>query len=238
MSARVGAGAVLCVAVLGMSGCQSIVSGTTEPSQVRFVDTSVDAPPLDLYVNGTGAAYSLGYATFSSYVDVTPGASLVSANRANSSQAVVNAHTALLSGRQYTAVVSNHLGNLQESLYPDVAPSTEPGMISVRVLDEADTSPLDVYLVPTAGSLALSSPLASGLGYMSATGYEHLAANTTYTVAALPAHALPSAASVVTVSGVTVTGAPGAVRTVVLADSSKIEGRSVYAFVLNDSETE
>lgn len=233
---RLAAAVIAAVAVLGLSGCQSMVGSSTESAQVRFIDTSVDSPALDLYVNGNGAAYSLGYATFSSYIPVTPGTSLISANRANTGQALVNAHAALAAAHQYTAVVSSRLGSLQEKIYPDLTPAAVPGMLSVRVLNEADGAPLDVYLVPGSGSLASAAPLASGLSFTGATGYEHIAANTAYTVAAIPAGAAPSAANAVTVSGITLTGGSGAVRTVVLSDLAGADGKGVYGFVLDDGE--
>lgn len=235
--ARLWGGAAVCAMVAGLSGCQSIVANTTDAAEVRFVDTSVDAPAVDLYVNGSGAAYNLSYGTFSSYVAVIPGASQISANRANTGQVLTNAHAALAGAHQYTAVVSNHLGSLQENIYPDASPAPVSGMISVRVLNEADTAPLDVYLVPGSSALALASPVVSDLSYTSDDGYVRLPANTTYTVFAIPAGAVPTAANAVTVGGITVTGSSGAVRTLVLSDAAKIEGKAVFGFVLDDSET-
>lgn len=237
MLVRAAAGAVLCGTVLGLSGCQIIAANTPDAALVRFVDTSVDAPALDVYVNGTGVAYNLGYATFSSYVPVSPGTREISANRVNTGQALINAHATLAGARQYTAVVSNRLGSLQENIYPDIPPAQVPGMISVRLLNAADTGPLDVYLVPGSSSLASSSPVVSNLPYTGEAGYVHLAAGTSYLVIAVPAGASPTAASAVTVSGITLSGSAGAVRTVVLSEAQKPGGKTVYGFVLDDSET-
>ena len=228
----------LCAAVAGLPGCQSIVANTTDAAQVRFVDTSVDAPPLDMYVNGSGAAYNLSYGTFSTYMGVIPGAAQITANRASTGQALISAHAALSGSHLYTAIISNHVGSLQENIYPDVLPATVPGTLAVRVLNAADTSPLDVYLVPNLNALALASPVASNLSYTAEAGYVHLPANGTYMVVAVPAGAVPTIANAVTVSGITLTGGPGAVRTLVLSDAAKIDGKAVFGFVLNDSETE
>jgi hypothetical protein len=168
---------------------------------------------------------------------VNPGSYQISANRANTGQVLINAHAALAGAHQYTAVISNHLGSLQENIYPDAVPATVTGSIAVRVLDEADRGALDVYLVPNTGSLALSSPFVNALGYTADSGYFHAAANMNYTVVAVPAGAAPTPASAVSATGVVVGGSSGAVRTVVLSDGLKAEGKGVNAFVLDDSET-
>ena len=234
--ARLTGGALLCVGVAALSGCQSIVANTTEAAQVRFVDTSVDAPAMDLYVNGTGAAYNLEYGTSSSYVGVIPGTAQISAERANTGQVLINAHASLAGSHQYTAVVSNRLGSLQENIYPDALPPTIPGMLSVRVLNVADSGPVDVYLVPGLNALPMASPIASNLSYTGEAGYVHLSANTSYTVVVFPAGAAPTAANAISVSGITVAGSSGAVRTLVLSDAAKIQGKAVFGFVLDDSE--
>ncbi len=200
------------------------------------MDTSLDAPPLDLYVNSTGAAYHLENATFSSYVAVVPGAYQIRANKANTGQVLVDAHATLAGAHQYTAVISHRLGSLQENIYSDTPPAALAGTMAIRVINAADTGPLDVYVIPSAASLGLASPVASGLGYAGDAGYARLQASTSYTVLAVPSGVAPTLASAVTVSGTTLSGGSGAVRTVVLSDAAKIDGKGVYAFVLDDSE--
>jgi hypothetical protein len=235
-SVRLLSGVALVCAPLGLSGCQSIVANTPDAAEVRFVDTSLDAPAVDVYVNGTGVAFNLGYATFSSYVPVTPGSSQISATKANTGQTLVAAHAALAGAHQYTAVVSNRLGSLEENIYPDVAPAVVPGTLSVRVLDAAEAGAVDVYLLPPPGG-GQATAIAKNLGYPGDAGYEHIPAGVSYTVLAVPAGAAPTTANALAGSGVTVSGAPGAARTVVLSEAQRGEAKRMYAFVLDDFET-
>lgn len=230
--------AALCAVALGLTGCQSITADSPDAAQIRVVDTSTDAPGLDLYLNGNGTAYNLGFATATSYIPVTPGEYRISANRANTSQALVTARATLGGTRQYTALVSNTLNNLQETVYPDMNAPAPPGMISVRVLHAASgMGSVDVYLVPIAGSLATTAPLVRDLGYAGGGAYVNLPANTAYTVAAVPTGVHPATAGAsTTLSNVSVSGGSGAVRTVVISDA-QLGGKGLYGFVLKDFDT-
>ncbi len=229
------AGAVLFVGSAGVSGCGSMMVNATE-AQVRFADTSVDAPALDVYLNGTGAAYNLGFATFSSYVPVMAGTYQFSANRANTGQALASGRAALVSGHQYTAVVGNRLGELQEHIYPDALPPAIAGTIAVRVLNEVEGGPMDVYLVPNAGLLASASPVATNLAYSANAGYARVPSNGSYVAFVVPAGSSPLANGAVKVSGANLSGGSGTARTLILTEAAK-EGKAVYGIVLEDAET-
>ena len=234
---RVAAAGALCVAALGLSGCQSITADSPDAAQVRFVDASLDAPALDLYLNTSGAAYNLSFGTVTSYVAAGPGEYRISANRANTTQALVNAKASLGATRQYTAVVSNTVGNLQETIYPDAHAPAPAGMLAVRVLNAAATAgPVDVYLVPAGGSAAASTPLVRNLGYTGNGGYVDVPGGGSYAVEVVPAGTAPGAGNGALLSGVSVTGSSGAVRTVVLGDA-QAGSKGLNGFVLEDFDT-
>src|SRR5579875_3285466 len=103
---RVLPGAALCLAMTALSGCGSVgFDSSLSAAQVRFVDVSPGSPEMDFYVNGTGAAYSVGYANFTSYLPVSPGFVSVSAHRAGSGAPLAGAEMNLAGGQQYTAVL-------------------------------------------------------------------------------------------------------------------------------------
>ncbi len=228
----------LCVAALGMSGCQSITADSAESAQVRFVDMSVDAPALDLYLNGNGAAYNLSFGTVTSYVAVSPGEYHINANRGSTAQALVNTRAALGGTRQYTAVVSSALGSLQETVYPDANAPAPAGMEAVRVLHAAaDAGPIDVYLVPSTGSGTASTSLVRDLSYTGGGSYIDVPAAASYAVAVVPAGVTLAAANGGLLNGVSVNGASGAVRTIVLSETPQRSGKGLYGLVLNDFDT-
>lgn len=227
--------AALSVGSVGISGCGSMMVNATE-AQVRFVDTSVDAPALDVYLNGVGAAYNLGFATYSSYLPVSAGTYQFSANRANTGQALVSGRAALVSGHQYTAVVASRLGSLQEHIYADAVPPAVTGTIAVRILNEVEGAPVDVSLVPNAGLLATTAPVATGLGYGSSAGYIRIPSNGSYVAYVAPTGSASLATGTVKVGGASVSGASGSARTLILTEAAR-EGKGLYGFVLEDAET-
>ena len=229
---------VLLAGALGLSGCQSITADSLNAAQVRFVDASVDAPALDFYLNGGGSAYNLSFGTVTSYVAAGTGESRISANRANTAQTLASARASLVGTRQYTAVVSNTLGSLQETIYPDANAPAPAGMISIRILNEAaGLGPVDVYLVPNSGSLTTTAPLVRDLGYTGNGGYLDVPAGASYSVTVLAAGAATSSANGGLTSGVSVNGPSGAVRTVVLSDAQIATGKRLDGLVLDDFET-
>lgn len=225
----------LSLGVLGGSGCGSMMVSATE-AQVRFADISVDAPALDVYLNGTGAAYNLGFATYSSYLPVSAGTYQFSANRANTGQALVSGRAALVSGHQYTAVVGNRLGTLQEHIYVDATPPAIAGTIAVRILNEVEGAPADVYLVPKAGLLSSAAPVAAGLAYGASAGYTRVTSNMSYGVFLVPTGSSPMGAGVMKVGGASVSGGSGTARTLILTEAAK-DGKGLYGLVLEDLET-
>ncbi len=223
--------AALWASSLGLTGCSNMTPNSTE-AQVRFADISADAPALDVYLNGTGAAYNLGYATYSSYLPVEAGAYQFSANRANTGKALTGGRANLLSGHQYTAVVGNRLGELREHIYPDVVPAPIAGTIAVRILNEVEGGPVDVYLVLNASLLASAAPAATNLAYATNAGYLRVPANASYAIFVAPAGSAPTGGAV-KVSGVSVSGGSGTARTLILTEAAK-EGKGLYGVVLED----
>ena len=138
--------------------------------------------------------------------------------------------------RQYTAVVNSRLSSLGTTLYTDTPPTVQPGMLAVRILNELEGAPVDVYLLPNGSSPATASPAVTGLAFTGDGGYLHVPASGSYALAVVRTGAGSNITPAISVSGVRVTGEPGAVRTVVLTESPVGGGKGVYAFVLNDGD--
>ena len=237
--ARLRVWAALCLgSSLLLSGCQSlnISASTSEAAQIRFVDTSIDAPGLDLYLNGTGAAFNLSFSTSTSYVPLAPGSYDIAAQRSKSGQALAITHAALAAGRNYTALVTHPLSGLAQVLYEDQSVAAAPGTVALRVLDEAALPiAVDIYVssVHSTPSGAGHSLIVAGLRAGGNSGYISLPAATNLLVTVVPAGSMPTA-STSPLGSTTVLASSGAVRTVVLADSQQKPGKAVYAFALTD----
>ena len=227
------AGAVLALGTMpALSGCGSMgMDGSMAAAQVRFVEISPGAPEMDFYVNGTGEAYGVGYANYTSYLPVVPGAVVISANRAGTGQTLGTAGGVLSPGRQYTAVVSHRLGGLQAHLFEDQDGPAPAGQMAMRVLNEVDApGVLTVYVAPL-GSGG-TPPTVLNVPGGGASGYVSLPATGSYTVSAT----LGDAALRIPVSTVTVKATAGAVRTVVFGGVVQTGAHGAVGFALDDVE--
>lgn len=224
------------LALVTAVGCQGITANSPEAAQVRFVQASVDTPPVDMYFDTNGAAYNLSFGTVTSYVSLSPGIYRVSAHRGGTGQALVSGQAVLGASRQYTAVIGNTLSSLQETLFQDAGAPAPPGTVAVRIINEASSSgPIDVYLVAPGGTLATATPLVRELGFGTASAYEHVPADKTYAVVPVPSRSTPKRTA--SLENVTVSGASGAVRTVIISDTPPKSNKPFSALVLSDYDT-
>ncbi len=231
------AGAVLCLLPLGLSGCGSAgFDSSLSPAEVRFVQVSPGSPEMDFYVNGAGAAYSVGYANFTSYLPVSPGPVNVSARRTGTAGTLSSGDATLSAGRRYTALISHGLGNLQERIYLDQDTPASPGQVAVRVLNEVEgIASVTVYLSPTgSGGAAPAAPASVlNLGSGVASGYVNVASGGTYTVSATTT----AGALNVPIGTAILKAASGSAHTVVFAGTAQpAGGHSVAGFVLDDAD--
>ena len=225
--------ALLGSVVSGLSGCGSLAADSSlSAAQVRFVQVSPGSPELDFYVNGSGAAYGIGYESFTSYLPVSPGTASFGVSRAGLGQPLVAAQSPLVGGHQYTVLVSHGLGSLQEHIFADQETPAPVGEVAVRVLNAVEGAPsITVHIGSVRGSA--SSPPVLNLGTASASAYFNVPAPGSYTVTAtLGDHGLTFP-----LESVTVKAGSGAVRTVVFAGTAHPDAHSnVVGFVLEDAD--
>lgn len=227
-------GVAACLLGLLCSGCGSVgTDSSLGVAQVRFVDVSAGAPEIDFHVNGTGAAYGVGFANFTSYLPVSPGATAISAHRTGAEQAIISAQAQLLGGQQYTAVISRRGGAYQEHIFQDQEAPATVGQIEIRVLNElASTLPITVYLAPLDGESNSGTPAVLSIGTNGASAYLPVAAARSYLVTATVFQGglnLPVASMVIKAPS-------GAVRTVVFAGEVQAGTHNAVAFALSDAD--
>jgi Domain of unknown function (DUF4397) len=203
-----------------LSGCQGLQPGSSSTAQLRVIDASPDAGSVDSYTNGSGLAYNLEFGMVTTYVPTPPGGMTLTATRSGTRQALATNSVTLTPGRQYTAIVGNIAADMQQTLYVDQMQPAAAGEIAVRLIDQVTRGgAVDVYLVPGTGKLAFTTPVATNLKLGENSGYVTMPAGT-YALVVVPAGTTPSSTSGALLSGAQVSYASGAVRTVVLIDSS------------------
>ncbi|WP_263374360.1 DUF4397 domain-containing protein [Granulicella aggregans] len=200
-------------------------------SQVRIIDTSADAPDLDIYQGDAALAYNLGFGTVSSYVSISPGASTVSAHAAGTKQMLSSFHGSFTASGHYTVLLSGGpTGTISETVLADQSVAAPAGMASVRVLDQArrGTGDVDVYLVRAGSTLAESRPFITNSGFGENGSYMNVPAGAYKVVVVAAGTTVPI------YSGATVTYGSGSARTLVVLDSQRIDGQKVQVVTAED----
>lgn len=234
-AARFGA---VALALGSLSGCQSIDVNSSNAAQLRMIAASPDAPGLDFYENNNAAlAYNLGFGTVTSYVALAPGNYSIAADSAGTRTTLVSANATLATQKTYTALIGNVDANLQETILQDQNQPAPSGEIAVRFVDQATkVGAVDVYLIPSGGSLTTTAALVTNLNFQGNTGYLNIPAGT-YAIAVVPTGTVPVATTTTLLTGAQVGYAAGAVRTVVFIDVKVTTTPGVQAVVADDYDT-
>ena len=228
------AGLALFLATL--PGCQSI-AGSPSLAQVRIVDASPDAPALDVYQGSGVIVYNLGYPNFTSYVPFTPGTYPIGVDKSGSQQQLITATGTFNANAQYTVLIGNYVASLQEQiLSPDQNQPAPAGQVSFRFLDQAPAiGPVDIYLVPSNGTLLTTKPIATGVSFNSNTGYINVASGT-YAIVTLASGTVPTSTTASLDTATSVYYPSGAARTVVLLGNPLQTTPALLVNILGDYE--
>jgi hypothetical protein len=227
--ARLGAVAV-CAAAL--AGCQGI-TGVRPVAEVRIIDASPDAPPMDIAQIAPVPAvpmglYNVGFGTVSSYIPTGAGTYTHAAMVAGTGQQLASARAAFAAGGQYTLLAGNIAASLQLAVLKDQATPAPAGQIALRFLGEATRAgAVDIYLVPAGASGTGLAPIASGVNFGCNTGYIAAPAGT-YSVVVVAAGAAVGVASPI-YTGSQVGYAATSVRTILLLDRRSEVGEPANA---------
>ena len=177
--------AILAVAAapLVLAACGDDNDDVTTPSKgtanVRVAHLSPDAPPVDVYVNGTKALSGVSFKDVSSYLPVPAGSANFRVTPANATTPVVIDATVNLNvGGNYTVAATGLLASVQALVLEDDRGTT--GQSKVRFVHASPDAPA-VDLAVTGGPV-----LFSGVSFRQASGYPQVAP-ATYDLEARPA---------------------------------------------------
>ena len=225
--------AMACLLLATLSGCQGIVSSPVL-SQLRIIDTSPDAPGLDIYQNNVALVYNLGFGTITSYVPLDPGTYTISAKADGTSQVLTSAKGTFAGGAQYTALIGNAFANLQETILTDQSQAAPSGQIALRFISQAThISPVDIYLVPAGQKFIAVTPLVTDLSFGVNTGYLNIP-NGTYTIVIVPTGTIPTSTTVATYVGPQVAYVNGSASTIILIDQQLVTTPGVQVITATD----
>lgn len=239
--------AIASVAVLGLSASLSAcfnAASYTQPSLVRVIDASYIAPALNVWVEGTELAANIGEGTVTAYgtlpassaakVLVTE-ATIVKPTAAN---ALVASDVTLAAGHQHSVFVTDN--GIAPTAYTvtvleDQQIAAAQGHSAFRFINQAArTGAVDIYMVPTASTLANAVPLYKNLPIGQNTGYISFTSQAV-TLYILPAGTAVSATTTTTYkSDGSFSLAGGEVRSVMIVDNQLVSNPPVSVVVAAD----
>ena len=220
-------------ALAALTGCQAIVS-TPSLSQVRVVDASPDTPSIDIYQGTDGVAYNLGFGTITSYVPIAPGTYNISAATAGTRQVLSLAKPTFAAASQYTVLIGNTAGSLQQLTLKDQNQPAPSGQVALRFIAQATRiGAVDIYLVPAGHLLTTASPILTNIRFGDISSYQNVPVGT-YTLVMLPTGAAPSSTSAPTYTGTQITYTSTAAHTIILIDKPVITTPGLQVITATD----
>lgn len=230
-----GVSAVCLAGSLLLSGCQTI-SGSSAVSQLRIIDASYNAPPLNFYVEGTVLAGNLGQGSITMYAPLTPtNNAVVKVTATTNTTALVTSNTSLLAGTSQSALISDLGAQYQVTVLEDQSSPAPSGHSAFRMLNQApSTGPVDVYfLAGTSNTVfATAKPIITGLAVGATSGYVTIPSSTLYMVIAPTGTTLmDNVTTIYTSAAFPLVG--GEVRTVLIVDPLLVT-EPVQVYIAND----
>jgi hypothetical protein len=191
---------------------------------------------MDLYQNSSAILYGVGFGTASSYMTVAPGPYTYSVNTAGLHQQLASAAAGLTAGSQYTVLVGNTTASLQMSIIKDQAAPASAGEIALRFLHQATRAgAVDLYLVPSGGTLSATAPIATNLVFGSSPTYLH-APSGTFSLIAVPAGVPVTSTLIPLYNGSQSVYTAGSARTILLYDQPSVDTPGIQVLTARDVE--
>jgi hypothetical protein len=140
----------VCIATLVFSTLNMWAQARPNEARIRVVHTSADAPPVDVYANGSLVVEALPFKSASGYLSVPPGSYNIQVRVAGTQTTVISQPLLLLGGTDYTAfamgTVSGTRGLFLTAFGDNLLPRPS-NILSVRVVHAAASAPsVDVYV--------------------------------------------------------------------------------------------
>lgn len=210
--------------LLGMS----LMPASAQTARVRVVHASVDAPGVDILVDGNVAFQNLRFKDYTNYTPVPAGMRMISINVAGTSTTALSLPFTLADGVAYTFYAFGKLSNSTLTIIGTGDELTAPAMDStkVRVVHGASTAPaVDIFVTAPFAALP-TTPLLSGVPFTLSSPY------LTVPQGDYQARVTPTGTRTVAIDSRRVRLAGGSVRTIVAVDGAQTG--TFELIVLND----
>ncbi len=207
----------------------TLMPASAQTARVRVVHASVDAPAVDILVDGNVAFQGLAFKDYTNYTPVPAGMRMIALNVAGTSTTALSLPFTLADGVSYTFYAFGKLADHSLTIIGTGDDATAPAMnmTKVRVVHGASTAPpVDIFVTAPFAALP-NMPLLSGVPFTLASGYLTVPAGD------YQARVAPQGTKTVVIDSRRLRLTGGTVRTVVALDASA--GGSFELLVLNDT---
>jgi hypothetical protein len=156
------------------AGCSSS-SSTVTPSnsaELRVINASPDAGPLDVYFQGQLAVDSLPFPFANPYLFVQSGAATVTVRAHGSINLLLESTPTFTTNSFYTYAVTGPSTALTSVLLTDDTTSAPAGSFKLRMVHLAPAGPaMDLYYTAPTDDISTATPIVTGLAYTQASAY-------------------------------------------------------------------
>lgn len=229
--ARAGATALtVLLLAAALCGCQSVQSSSVSQTEVRVIDASYNAPSINVSVGTTPIAANIGAATFTNYAFLPPENTTAYVFPVGATTATAQAAAEFEVAQAHSVFITDTTnGSYTASILTDQATAAPAGYFSIRFLQQAlIAGAVDIYVVPSASTLADSKPLFSNVTPQSSVGYANVMAGS-YTIVITPAGSIKTPFSSSQMQFVA-----GQVRSVLIMDAQLTTNPPVTVTIGND----
>lgn len=141
-------------------------------ANLRFIQGSPDAPPVNYLVDGATQSSNLLYGNASSYSSVKSGTRDVQIIPVSATKPLLSQTVSLADSAYETLILTGPVAQLKPLVLNDGTTSGTTSSNNVRVVNiSIAMGPADIYIIPAGGSLSGATPVAKALDFDQNTGY-------------------------------------------------------------------
>ena len=141
-------------------------------ANLRFIQGSPDAPPVNYLVDGATQSSNLLYGNASTYASVKSGTRDVQIIPVNATKALLAQTVSLADSANETLILTGPVAQLKPLVLNDGTTTGTTSSNNIRVVNiSISMGPADVYIIPAGSSLGSATPVATALDFDQNTGY-------------------------------------------------------------------
>jgi len=181
MRMKFGLGAALLVTALAAAACSGDDGpvGPDGTTTVRVINTSPDAPTVDVVVDGNVIGTSVAYTQSTGYTEVDKEPDHLAVRSTGTQTVILTSGLNMDEQQGYSVFVMGRLANLTAVQFLDDLNDPASGSAKIRIVEAAaSTNNVDVYITDPSANINTATPSVVNLAFKSASQYFQVPAGT------------------------------------------------------------